>query len=172
MKCRFIHHITSTDNIHKLHDSNHVEGIRAETWITLRGFEPRLESRWGDSSRKNYMTRITLRGFEPRLESRWGDSSRDLNHVEGIQVGKIIWLESRWGDSSRKNYMTWITLRGFEPRTIIWLESRWGNLNPDLNHVERVEVGKMPRLQSCWEGWSRKNVETWATLRGFKSEKF
>jgi hypothetical protein len=134
-----------------LYDSNHVEGIRAETWITLRGFRSEkfiwLESRWRDSSRdlnhvegiqvgEIYMTRITLKGFEPRLESHWRDSGRrnlyDSNHVEGIRTE------------------TWITLRGFRSEKFIWLESRWGDSKTTAS--------------SCTI-WAQKGLGTsWATI--------
>jgi hypothetical protein len=64
-----------------LYDSDHVEGIRASR--DLNHVE-------GIQVGETYMTRITLRGFKPRLESRWGDSGRrnlyDSNHVEGIRA--------------------------------------------------------------------------------------
>jgi hypothetical protein len=103
-----------------------------------------------------YKTWITLRGFKSKkliwLESCWGASSRDLNHVEGIQVGETymtritlrgfeLKLESRWGDSSRRNLYdsnhvegirakTWITLRGFKSEKLIW----------DSNHIEMIRT--------------------------------
>jgi hypothetical protein len=63
------------------------------TRITLREFEPRLESHWGDSSRKNGETWITLRGFK-------SEEKYDFNHVEKVEVGKKT--------------ETWATLRGFK----------------------------------------------------------